>query len=224
MRTGKFFTLFMTGVIVLAGNSFAQKTVTEAILTYSISIESSSEKVAMSKTLDGATLSVYLKGAQSKTDMTSALGTESNQYDAKAGKGIILKQYSGQKLMITLSSANWAQKNQVNQNMKFSIENGEQTIAGFRCKKAIGQAADGKTFTVYFSPDIILANKQYDNAFAGLPGVPVQYELQSGKLKFKYSLTGINYDPVPLSKFEIPKTGFRIMTYEENQQLRKGDK
>lgn len=224
MRKGRFFAVLLAGIVLTVSQSFAQKTVNEAVLTYNISIESSSEKAPMSKPLNGATLTVYLKGTQSRTDMVSALGTESNQYDVKSGKGIILKQYSGQKLMITLSSANWAQKNQVNKNMTFIIENGEQTIAGFRCKKATGQSADGKTFTVYFSPDVILSNKQYDNAFAALPGMPVQYELQSGKLKFKYSLDGINYDPVPLSKFEIPKTGFRIMTYEENQQLRKGDK
>lgn len=203
--------------------SLAQKTVNEATVNYKITTESTDDKAAMAKSLEGATLTVYLKGNQTRTDMSSTLGTESNLYDSKSGIGTILKQYSGQKLMITLTKNNWAQKNQFYQNIKFTIDNTEQTIAGFKCKKATGQSADGNSFVIYFAPDIILANKQYDNAFTQLPGLPVQYELQRGKLKFKYLLTGISYDPVPAAKFDVPKTGFRVMTYEETQQLKKGE-
>jgi hypothetical protein len=80
----------------------------------------------------------------------------------------------------------------------------------------------GNTFVVYYSTDITTTNKEYYNAFKNLPGIPVKYELESGKLKFKYALTGIGYDNIPDNKFEIPKSGFRVMTYEENQQLKKG--
>jgi GLPGLI family protein len=201
----------------------AQKIVNEATFNYNITIESVNDKTALSKSLQGASLTVYLKAGQSRSDMVSALGTESDYFDAKSGKGTILKQYSGQKLMITLTADNWNQKNSVNQAMKFTIESGEQEIAGFKCKKATGQSADGKTVVIFFSPDVVLANKKYDNAFPQLPGLPVQYELQSGQLKFKYTLSNINYEPVAAAKFEIPKTGYRVMTYQENQQLRKGE-
>ncbi len=215
--------LFLISFFLSAKFSFAQKAVNEVTLNYSIAITSTNEKTAIAKSLEGATLTVYLKGSQSRTDMTSALGTESNLYDSKSGKGTILKQYSGQKLMIALTTANWVQKNQVYQNMKFTIDNTEQTIAGVKCKKATGNSSDGKTYVIYFNPEIVLSNKQFENAFAQLPGLPVQYELQSGGLKFKYTLTGVNYEVVPASKFETPKTGFRIMTYDETQQLKKGE-
>lgn len=209
---------------MIVNSAIAQKVVNEATINYSISTESTNDKAAMAKSLEGATLTVYLKGTQSRTDMVSAMGTESNLYDSKTGIGTILKQYSGQKLMITLNSSNWSQKNKAYQNMKFTIDNTEQTIAGIKCKKATGQSPDGNTLVIFFAPDIILGNKQYDNAFTQLPGLPVQFELQSGKLKFKYLLNNISYEPVPAAKFEIPKTGFRVMTYEETQQLKKGDK
>ena len=70
--------------------------------------------------------------------------------------------------------------------------------------------------------DVKLANKDYNNAFAQLPGIPVQYEWESGKLKFTYTLSGINYENIPANKFDIPKSGFRVMTYDESQQLKKG--
>jgi hypothetical protein len=41
-------------------------------------------------------------------------------------------------------------------------------------------------------------------------------------MKYKYTVSKINFEPVPSSKFDFPKTGYRIMTYEENQQMRKG--
>ena len=124
--------------------------------------------------------------------------------------------------MISLTKENWIQKNQYFQNMQFSIDNAIQTIAGFKCRKATAKLDGGKDFVVYFIPEIVPANKDYNNAFRLLPGIPVQYEIESGKLKFTYTLTNINYDNIPVNKFDIPKSGFRIMTYDENQQLKKG--
>ncbi len=215
--------LFIT-VLLFSNAVFAQKTVSEATLKYNISIEPTNDKPELSKSLEGASMTLYIKGSQSRSDMVSALGTESNIFDSRSGKGTILKEYSGQKLMITLSRENWAQKNQSFQNMQFNIDNTEQMIAGFKCRKATGTAENGKTVLVYFTSEVVLSNTQYNNAFSRLPGIPVQYEIESGKLKFKYVLTNINYDPVPSAKFDIPKSGYRVMTYEENQQLRKAGK
>ena len=156
--------------------------------------------------------------------MTSKLGTESTVFDNRTNKGYILKEYSGQKLMITVNRENWLQKNQWNDEIRFTIDNELKEIAGYQCKKATGKNSEGKEFTVYFTPDITLANTTYNNSFAQLPGLPVQYELKSGNLKFKYTLNKIDFDPVSALKFEAPKTGFRIMTYEENQQLKKVEK
>jgi len=222
MKRLKFILLPILPVIFFSINLFAQKTVNEVMLSYNISIESVNDKPSLSKSLEGATLSVYIKGTDSRSDMINSLGTESNIYDSKTGKGTILKEYSGQKLMITLNRDNWAQKNQYFQSVKFTNDNTEQVIAGFKCKKGTATLEGGKSFVVYYTTDVITANKDYNNAFKNLPGIPVQYEIESGKLKFKYTLTGISYDNIPDSKFDIPKAGFRVMTYEENQQLRKG--
>jgi hypothetical protein len=97
------------------------------------------------------------------------------------------------------------------------------SIAGYTCKKATATAPDGKNYTVYFDPSVILANKTYNNAFPQLQGLPVQYELQSGNLTFKYTLSKNSADAVAINKFETPKAGYRIMTFEENQQLKKGE-
>ena len=76
---------------------------------------------------------------------------------------------------------------------------------------------------MYYDPSIVVVNKQYNNAFSQLAGLPIQYELSSGNLIFKYSLVSTNMDITTTGKFDAPKAGFRIMSYEENQQLKKGE-
>ena len=221
----KTFTLFVTLVFCLfIGNkTAAQKVLTDGMLKYNISIESANGEKQITGSLNGATVSVYLTKDKSRSEMVSTPGTETTVYDNKMGKGFILKEYSGQKLMITTTADNWAQKNLVNSNLDFEVQQGTIKIGVYNCKKAVARSENGKTYTVYYDPSIIISNKQYNNAFSQLAGLPVQYELSSGNLLFKYSLVGMNMDLLSTGKFEAPKTGFRVMSYEENQQLKKGE-
>jgi GLPGLI family protein len=202
----------------------AQKQFTEGMLQYDISITSSKTEAPIANSLNGAKLLVYLKPTMSRTEMKSSLGTESTVFDTKLSKGFILKEYSGQKLMISMNGSNWNDKNRVYKNLEFAVSNEVVEIAGYNCKKAVAKLPEGNVLTVYFNPDISLYNRSYNNAFAQLPGLPVQYELQSGNLNFKYLLSKISYDAVPQDGFEAPRGGFRVMTYDENQQLKKNGK
>ena len=83
--------------------------------------------------------------------------------------------------------------------------------------------ADGRSFEVYYAPDLIPSNKDYDLTFSNLPGLAIQYEVESGKMKFRYTLAKINYEAVQISLFDFPVSGYRIMTYDENQKLKKGN-
>lgn len=201
----------------------AQKILNDVVLTYDISIQSAKGEKQIAGALNGATLSLYLTKDKSRSEMISTPGTESTIFDNKTGKGFILKEYSGQRLMVTTNSDNWSQKNQVNSKLKFNIDNSTEVIAGYNCKKAIAESGDGKLYTVYFDPTYSIVNKTYNNAFPQIPGLPVQYELESGNLKFKYLLSKLSNEAINVTKFEAPKSGFRVMTYEENQQLKKGE-
>jgi GLPGLI family protein len=173
--------------------------------------------------LVGAKNTLYLKGNNSRIEMASALGKEITIYNSKANKAVILKEFSGQKLMITLTKENWVAKHKMYSDIKFEPTNESKTIAGYETKKAIARMADGKTFEVYYTPELVPSNKEYDPTFSSLPGLAIQYEIESGKMKFKYTLSKINYDPVPVSLFDFPTAGYRVMTYEENQNLKKGN-
>jgi GLPGLI family protein len=214
--------ILLTIALTGAAFSFAQKTISEGTLVYDIVIQSGSKEPQMADALDGGTVTVYIKGAQSRSDMVSALGKETTIHDAKTGNAVILKEYSGQKLMITLTKQNWEEKNKTYSDIKFETADETKTIAGYACKKAVAKLPSGKTFTVFYTPDLNISNKEYNATFKNLPGVALEYEYESGSTKYKYTLSKIAFDPVPASKFDFPKSGYRVMTYEENQQMRKG--
>ena len=207
---------------ILSQKSFSQKIFSEGTLVYDVSIQTGNTSQS-GNSLNGATNTVYLKGNNSRTDMASALGKEITIFNSKSENAIILKEFSGQKLMITLNKENWKAKNKMNIGLKFELTNESKVIAGYNTRKAIANLADGKSLVVYYTPDLVPANKDYDATFTNLPGLPIEYEIESGKTKFKYSLSKISYEPVLVSQFDFPTAGYRVMTYEENQQLKKGN-
>ena len=200
---------------------YAQKTISDGTIVYDITIQSGTTLPQKGDAQDGASKTVYLKGSSSRTDQVTFLGNETNIHDAKSGNAVILKEFSGQKLMITLNKDNWASKNKNLGNIKFELTGETKTINGYNTKKAIA-TVNSKTFIVYYAPDLQVVNKDYDPTFANLPGLPMEYEIESGQLRFKYTVSKINFDPVLIAKFDFPKSGYRVMTYEENQQMRKG--
>jgi GLPGLI family protein len=202
---------------------FAQKTISEGTLTYNIVIQNNKQEPQMADALDGGTITVSIKGTQSRSEMVSALGKESTIHDSKTGAATILKEYSGQKLMITLTKANWEEKNKSYGDFKFDTTADTKVISGYSCKKAVAKLPGGKNLIVYYTKDLNINNKEYNATFKNLPGVALEYEYESSTVKYKYSLAKISLDPVSTAVFEIPKSGYRIMTYEENQAMRKGN-
>ncbi|MEO5966965.1 MAG: hypothetical protein ABIP68_06440 [Ferruginibacter sp.] len=219
MKKSFVFAFLLTVFAVINVN--AQKAMNEGTIIYDISVSSANNSKSVAA-LDGATLNVYLKDNQSRGDMISKLGKESGVYNSSTGIGFILKDYSGQKLMITMNKKNWEQKSNFYNSLKFKVEEYNGTVSGYKVKKATATLASGKIFTVYFTTDITLGNKTYNNSFPQLNGLPVQYELESGDITFKYVLKSVSSEPVNATFFEMPKADYRVMTYEESQQLKTG--
>ena len=134
----------------------------------------------------------------------------------------ILKEVSGQKLLIRLNPENWTERNRLYDGIVYKNTTETKTIAGYPCTKAIGQTASGTTITVYYTREIIPENHQYDPPFRSLDGLPLEYELTNGDLKIKYRVARISLNPVPASKFDLPRSGFREMNYEESKKMNLG--
>ena len=196
----------------------AQRKVSELTLVYDASVTTGSKEPKLADAFDGATTTVYLKGNLSRSEMVSALFSSTTIHDSKTGTAVVLREVSGQKLLIRMTAENWAEKNKRYDGMTFTNTNETKTIAGYNCIKAEAKLSDGTTFTVYYTTEIVPENKEYDYQFRSLNGLPLEYELVQGKLTIKYTVSKINMNPVPASKFDIPKTGYREMTYEESKK------
>ncbi len=199
----------------------AQKIISEGTITYDITVRTANKEPQMADALDGATSTVYIKGSLSRTDMTSALGNEKTIHDARKGNAVVLKEYSGQKLMITLTKGNWDAKNRRYEGVKFTSSKETKIISDYTCTKATAILKDGSSILVYYANDLNVMNKEYDNTFKDLPGLPMEYIFETDKMKFIYTVSKIDFSPVPLSKFDYPKSGYRIITYDENRQGKK---
>ena len=211
--------ILLIGLVGFVMGATAQRKVSELTLVYDASISSGSKEPKMADALDGHNKTIYIKGNMSRAEMVSALFSSATIHDSKTGSSVVLKEVSGQKLLIRMTSENWAENNKRYEGVTFTNTNETKAIAGYNCIKAVAKLPDGTTFTVYYTPDIVPENKEYDYQFKNLNGLPLEYELVQGKLTIKYTVSKINMNPVPASKFDIPKTGYREMTYEESKKM-----
>lgn len=198
-----------------AVSAIAQKAMSEGVFTYDIVIKSADNAAG---TGSNATATIYLKGAQSRTDVSSSVGNEKTIQDSKTGTAVVLKEYSGQKLMITLTKENWVEKNKRSAGIIFTEGTEKKDILNYSCTKATAKLNDGSLLTVYYTKDLAVQNKEYDPLFKNLTGVPLMYEVETGKMKFVYTMSKIDLGNVPVTKFDIPKTGYRVITYDENKK------
>jgi GLPGLI family protein len=194
------------------------KKLTEATISYDIVINTNNSKPQAADLLDGATSVIYLKGKSSRSEMISSLGTQATVINGKTGDVTILKNYGEQKYMISLTQDNWKEANRKYDSIVFKDINEFKIIAGYNCQKATGRLLDSTIFTVYYTRELVPVNKDFEYINKNLPGLAMQYEAVQGKRIVTYTVSSINFNPVLQSKFDLPTSGYRVMTYEESKR------
>lgn len=212
----KVFTL-LSFTLLATLTALAQKKFTTGTISYDIVINTGSDKPKAADFFDGATSTVFLDGNKSRTEMVSSLGTQSTIIDAVKNSIVILKEYGDQKYMIQLTPANWKDANRKYENVQFTYTDETKTILGYKCKKAIGKLADGTSFVVWYTTELVPENKDFQYVNKSLPGLAMQYESNMGSLNVVYTVSRVSFNPVPAVKFDLPKSGYRVMSYEESK-------
>lgn len=200
----------------------AQRKVSEMTVVYDAAVVSANQgsEPRLADAFDGATTRLYIKGFLSRTDMISALATFTTIHDSKSGQAVSLRETDGQKILIRMSAADWADRNKRYEGIRFTTTEETRKIAGYNCVKATATLKNGKVLTVYYTRDIIPNNRDYDHQFRELPGLPLEYEIVVGDYTIRYTASEVNFAPVPVSRFDIPKSGYRELSYQESIQLR----
>lgn len=199
-------------------SGFAQKKFSEGTILYDIVINTGSDKPKGADYLDGTTVANYIKGSRSRTEMVSPLGTLTTIQDSAKHSVVILKEFGEQKYMITLSPDDWKDANRKYQDINYTYDpTAAKTIMGYACKKAIATLSDGTTYTVWYTPDLVPEYRGFQYETRTLPGLALEYEVNTADRKVTYTVSKISFSPVPASKFDLPKAGFRIVTYAESK-------
>jgi GLPGLI family protein len=197
--------------------TWSQNILNDAILQYSLKYETS-----LSSEQRNSVWKVYLKGEQSRTELISNSGVETVIYDAKNGKGVLLREYSNQKLMVNLSQNEWEQLNNDIARLVFTKTEETTKIGVYLCKRAVSEGA--RKIEVYYSEDYKLNNRNYKMAFPSLPGIPVRIIISGDadgvRKSATYQLEKIDTDIVSISTFDYPKSGFRLLDFSE---MKKGN-
>jgi hypothetical protein len=198
----------------------AQKRISELTLVYdySVTIEGGNKLEGVGN----AYHTIFIKGNKSRSEMTNQLFSSTSIFDANTGFGVILKELSGQKLLIRMNPENWSERNRMYEGIIFKNTGETKVIAGYNCVKATGQTSAGAKVTVYYTRELVPENKQYDPIFKTLDGLPLEYELTNGNVTIMYRFSKMSLNPVPASKFDIPSSGYREMNYEESKKMNVG--
>mgnify|MGYP006992428898 CR=1 FL=1 len=117
---------------------------------------------------------------------------------------LISKESGKQKYKQLVSDAAWKQLNSRYQNLHCSFTKDSVLIAGYYCKKANIQLADGKQITAYFTNALPPADKNIEPMFACLPGMVLKYEYKHGNGTLIYHAVKVKHNPISETVFREP--------------------
>ncbi len=217
MRYGSVLLVCCICLVELAAQPSSARRLSEATLTYSVSIRTANAEPRAADLMDGALNMVYLKGNMSRSDLNSSLGKQSTIVDSKTGIATVLKEYGEQRYLIHLTPEEWKISNQAYEHVRYQFTGLTKQIAGYTCEQAIGTWGDQNTYVVYFTRALQPVNHEFQYLNRNLPGLALEYQAKLGNSELTYVATRVDFDPVPQTIFELPTSGYRVMTYQESK-------
>ena len=210
--------------LVLAGlNCPAQQVFTDGAIVYAIDVPSAGSMAPQAvATLKAGQLTYRFKNHLFRSDMRIGPMEYINIHDNTAHSALsLIKGGAGKNYLVRMSAADVRKEAEKYDGLTFTPEPGSAKIAGYTCKKAVGQLADGKSFTVYYTEALQPPSADYNPRFKGLDGLPLKFEVHiKNDAQLTMTATSVKQGFQPSSLFEAPSSGFRELTYAQLQQLR----
>lgn len=205
MKRILFYCLFFISTI--GAQAQYPKVVADCTVTFDVIISGAGSNAGQ------ATKTLYVRGAETRTDLVNASFSQTTFYDTKKETAVILREIGGVKYISTLNAEQWKAQNKRYEGMEVVLTEESKTILGYYCKKAEIKLKDGGVLNVFYATGITPSASENNFQFKGIPGFALEYEAigEKGKDKVKFTATRINLSPVPASKFEIPQSGYRIL-------------
>jgi GLPGLI family protein len=86
-------------------------------------------------------------------------------------------------------------------------------ILGYDCLKAVISLKNGTSYYAYYATGIVPSTREYELPFRMIPGLVLEYETvaEGSNRRIRYTAMKLNLVPVQASKFEVPKSGYRVL-------------
>ena len=209
----KYFTLFIIVIIGYTGSAQTAKLISDCSVVYQISVQDANANPQLIKAMEGATKTVYLRGTKTRSDLTTSGFLQTTLQDSKSDTTIILRELGNNKYISYLSDKKKKEQYKKFDGIQFSNTTEKKTILGYQCIKTVAKLIDGSSFNIYYTDAIVPSNKQFEYQFKDLPGFVLEYEALSedNKYKVKYTASKISLIPIPIAKFDIPTSGYRVL-------------
>lgn len=189
------------------------KLVSDCTVFFEVVAEGAKADPQVAKSMEGTTKVLYIKGSKSRSDLITRSFKQTTLTDSKTDSTVILRELGKAKYISYLDGNRMKEQNRKYEGIQFTNTSEKKTILGYECKKVVAKLADGSAYNVFYTPSIIPSNKQYEYQFKNLPGFVLEYEEESedSKTKIKYTASKISLVPVPAAKFDLPKSGYRVL-------------
>lgn len=203
---------FLCFTVLIALHTHAQKLFSEGTVMYSVEIQTNEQSG-----VDSALYLLKVKGANIRTELNSVIGKSIHIYDLREGVGAVLREFGGQRILIPVDRSSWNEITGAFRNMNYAATPGDTTLLEYRCLKLSGALADGSMLTIWYTEDILPEVKEINFPLNNINGLPLMIEMRKGEQKVFYKALSINYDPVQVQNYDIPKNGYRVLTFEDSK-------
>ncbi len=200
----------------------------EGSITYAMTIEGlPPEQAAMMGDME---LKTVFKGENALTEMTSMMFTNTTAI-TKEGMTMLIESM-GNKMAVkqTKEEMEKMADKEKTADPKIEYTTETKTIAGYECKKAIITVTDKnkkeEKMDVWFCEKFDNPNKEGkgrgQNFMKGLKGIPFEYTMAQGPMKFSIVAKSFSTDPVDDKTFNLSTEGYKMMTMDELKAMQGG--
>ncbi|HRD58485.1 MAG TPA: hypothetical protein PK504_10565 [Ferruginibacter sp.] len=174
-------------------------------ISYTLDIQSS-KKEGVAESYNGALKTIFIGNKMVRSRMVSLLRVQNVFYnEATQNPVITVVKESGQKYKRVLNSKEWSKMNRQYDEVSYEFLQDSINVLDYPCKKVILHLQNNKTITAYYTTQINhpLFGK-IEPAFAGVPGIVLQYEYINEDAKLIYIATDVAFNPIAANTFKIP--------------------
>ncbi|MFY7839654.1 MAG: hypothetical protein ACOVP7_05230 [Lacibacter sp.] len=177
-------------------------------ITYELQIEST-KKNGHAESYNGSIKTIFIQDGKVRNRLVALMRIQSLFYFPSASYGtdtiISIKETGKERVVNRYTNAEWENLNRKYRNKRVEFFSDSVQILNYTCYKAVVWLDDGKKITAYYTKTIQNEMLQLtEPAFAGIPGVVLQYGYQNKEATVVYKATNITTDTIDRAVFQLP--------------------